>query len=275
MKIGIITFEDYENRAPGTIGSSRIRGSWVAKHNDQIEMFEPGQHYDAVVYQKAYWKEHIRDFKGVKIFDMCDPDWLDGRPVAEMLQYADAVTTSTETLAKFLRKMSKTPVQCIPDRIDPEVHVPQKSVYNERIRSAVWFGYAHNSWILDSVVEVLRQQKIQLAVIADRPYMEADAQIKYSEETIYEDLIEHDIAVLPHDDVHHRYRYKSNNKTLTCWGLKLPVVKHPEDLERLATASARETEANKRYTEVYSDWHVELSGRELVELATKLQSERR
>lgn len=272
MKIGIITFENYENRTPGSVGSSRIRGDWVAKYNNEIEIFEPGREYDAIIYQKCYWREHLEEYQGIKIFDLCDPDWLDGRPVAEMLSVVDAVTTSTETLQSYVKKMTKTPVIHVPDRIDPNVHLPQKSFFSPKITSAVWFGYSQNSWILDAVVEILRQKRIQLVVVSDRNYMEADAFIKYDGAKVYEELIQHDIAILPHDSVHHRYRYKSNNKTLSAWALKLPVVKEPADLERLASKEARVEEAETRYNEVIKDHHVRQSGIEYIDIINQVKS---
>jgi len=69
MKIGILTFELYEGRK--NIGSSRIRGRWLAKYWKEAELYKSGEDYDVMIYQKAYWVEHAKLFKGVKIFDIC------------------------------------------------------------------------------------------------------------------------------------------------------------------------------------------------------------
>ena len=74
MKIGILTFEQFHGRKD--IGSSRIRAKWVINHWPEAEEFVFGQKYDVVIYQKAYWLEHAQEFKGLKILDICDADFL-------------------------------------------------------------------------------------------------------------------------------------------------------------------------------------------------------
>jgi len=64
------------NEGRKDIGSSRIRGEWLANNCGDTEIFIQGKAYDVVIYQKAYWVEHAKLFKGIKILDLCDPDWL-------------------------------------------------------------------------------------------------------------------------------------------------------------------------------------------------------
>ena len=70
MKKGaILTFEQFHGRK--NLGSSRIRGHWLIDNWDEVELFKQGKKYDFVIYQKAYFIEHAKIFKGIKILDLC------------------------------------------------------------------------------------------------------------------------------------------------------------------------------------------------------------
>ena len=53
--------------------------------------------------------------------------------------------------------------------------------------------------------------------------------------------------------------YKSNNKTLQAWSLGMPVIKVPEDIDRLLTKEARETEGRNNRKEVEEKYDVKYS----------------
>lgn len=274
MRIAMLTMEQYENRRENSVGSSRIRGNWVQKYCKDIVPFKNGGRYDAVIYQKAYWKTHMEEFKGIKIFDLCDADWLDGRPIREVLQLCDAFTVTTKPLQKYLKQMTDKPVIIIPDRIDPEAHVPVKEVHAGSLRTVVWFGYSSNQVVLDQVANYLQGKGIQLVVISDRKYRDADINIKYNYESINQDLIAYDAAILPPYTKNIKFTYKSNNKTLTCWALKLPVIHEIPDLERFNDPEERKKEAEDRYKEVIENYHVRDSGPEYVKLIESIQKAR-
>ena len=104
MKVGFITMEKFENRQLNSVGSSRIRARWVYKYWKEAEEWKTGHKYDAVVFQKVYWRDYMKKFKGIKIFDICDPDWLDNRPVMEAIGLCDAVATSSPNLRDYIKK---------------------------------------------------------------------------------------------------------------------------------------------------------------------------
>ena len=89
--IGWVLFGNFHQKKD--IGSSRIRGKWVIEHMD-AEEFVQGKKYDTIIFQKTYWKEMARVFKGVKILDICDPDWLDGAEIINFCKDIDAVTVA-------------------------------------------------------------------------------------------------------------------------------------------------------------------------------------
>ena len=266
LKIAMLTMEAAENRRPNTVGSSRIRGRWVMKYMPQIVDFKAGFHYDAVIYQKAYFHEHMKQFKGVKIFDICDPDWMDGRPITEVAQLVDAFTVPTAPLRDFLVQITDKPVIIIPDRIDPEEHTPVKEEHIGKARSVVWFGYSTNQVVLDQCLIYLQQKLLQLVVISDRPYADADVNVKYDYATLNEEMIKHDMVIMPDYKTNLRHSFKSPNKTLTSWALKMPVAVTPEDIARFMDPEERQKEADLRYQEVMTTWHCRESGPQYIDL---------
>lgn len=275
MKIAMLTMEKFDNRRRDSIGSSRIRARWVMKYCPEIVEFKNGFAYDAVIYQKAYYKEHMEAFTGVKIFDICDPDWLDDRPIVELSEMIDAFTVTTEKMRDFISKLTDKPAIIIPDRIDPEEHTPVKEIHEGKARSAVWFGYSSNLVVLDQIVDFLQGQNISLTVISDRNYTPADANVSYDYRSINDDIIKHDFVILPDYSNDLRHSFKSNNKTLTSWALKMPVAVNPEDVFRFSDPNERNKEAEEKYKYVMEECHVKLSGPQYVDLIKKIAKDKK
>jgi len=275
MKIGVLTMEKYDNRRKNSVGSSRIRAKWVMKYTPEMVEYENGEDYDVMIYQKAYYKDHMKAFKGIKIFDLCDPDWFEHRPVREMLEFVDAVTVPTQPLADYIKQMKPDiEVMVIPDRIDPEAHNVKKRIHRGPLRSVVWFGYIENAVCLNQVIEPLRDRNITLVCISSRMYMNADVNVKYDQDTVFEEIIKHDAVIMPTYDKSSRFMFKSNNKKLTSWALGMPVLVEYEDMDRFDDPLEREAEAKKRYSEVMSNYHVQQSGREYLELIERIKQKK-
>ena len=105
MKIGYYLFEDVHGKA--NAASSRMRGHWMVKHWPEAEIYKRGKKYDVMIFQKVYFPEFSEVFKGFKILDICDPDWLN--PIArfiEMIESVDALTCPTESIAEALRNFT-------------------------------------------------------------------------------------------------------------------------------------------------------------------------
>lgn len=278
MKVGFITMEKNENRKPNSVGSSRIRAKWVWKHWDEAEEYQIGEKYDVMIFQKAYWGSMLESFKGIKIFDICDPDWLDQRPVVKVMNLCDAVTTSTEALAKFLRKIFPGKIiTCVHDRIDLTEHTLIKK-HEGKAKSCVWFGYSGNAGALDRAIDHLIERNLSLTVISDKPY-EPPRTIKpfkvvnlpYRYESIYRDLVANDIVLLP-ELLSLRGKFKSNNKTLTAWALGMPVAKIPEDLDEFSSPIAREREGTLRRKQIEAEWDVKFSVKDYKKLIVKIKN---
>lgn len=288
--IGILTMQRCESRRPGTVGSSRIRGEWLAEAWDGAELFVSGRKYAAVIYQKSYLLDHMRAFGGLKVFDFADPDWLDGRPVREALELCDACAASTEALAAEIRKFAPEgmPVRCIPDRVLLSA-VKVTKEHRGRARTCVWFGYSQNQEALDACLPTLKRLGLGLAVVSDQPYLGPrgavdgiDAawiatnvtNVPYDHETANEDIVAAgDIVLNPRLDTP-RFRLKSNNKSLQAWALGMPVAEDSDDLEALLDEKSRTDEAVRRMDEVRRLWDVKLSAGEYDQLLREAEGYR-
>lgn len=276
MNIGFATMEKIENRLPGSIGSSRIRAQWLCNYWKDAEIYKVGKKYDVMIFQKAYWQQMLESFPGVKIFDLCDPDWLVPRPVVQVMDYCDAMVTSTEALATYLRNFIKKPVICIPDRVDLHEHNP-RGVHEGRATKVGWFGYAHNMHYIQKCFGDLLEKNLELVIISDIEYVPPMGyenlhitNVKYNYENVHDELKKCDMLLLPdtNDDI--KGRFKSNNKTLTGYALGLPVAKLPEDLDRFMNPDERNQEMEMRLKEVREKWDVRLSVEEYKTLIKSL-----
>lgn len=286
MKIGFLLFEQFHGKQ--NIGSSRIRGHWLVKHwgsnsDSEAEIFRTGRKYDVIVYQKVYWVEHAKDFQGIKILDMCDADFLHwGYRIKEMVDLCHAVTTSTEALAEYMRKLTDKPVICIPDRINLEDFGEMKKDHRGKgvAKVAAWFGYSDNYPMLNTAISSLVRNKFdELIVIADRrnPYQLPPAarskilltNMPWTPETVYKDLLQADIILNPKLSSG-RWKYKSNNKTLTGWTLGIPVVHTEPELKMYLTEEARIVEGDKMFAEIREKWDVKQSVIDMKELISQL-----
>lgn len=276
MKIGFLLFENWHNKKE--IGSSKIRGHWLIKHWPGAEIFQQGGKYDVIIFQKTYWPEYCRVFKGIKILDLCDPDWTEGQPVKEMIDEVDMITTSTEALAEAVRKFTDKKVVCIPDRIDLDIHIADKK-HERTAKWVAWFGYSHNTSVLNPTINSLKRNKLMLRVISNfrPPYNKADKNIKWDNDNpsfnFNDELKKADFVILPPDN-RPRGKYKSNNKTIISWALGMPVAKSIDDLKKFTCPKERRKEVRLRLKEVQEKWDVKISVSEMQNLIKEIQNKK-
>jgi hypothetical protein len=262
MKTGILTFQMYHGKKD--IGSSRIRGEWIVNNWEDCELFRYGAHYDVVIYQKAYFVEHAKAFKGLKILDLCDPDWLSWTgSLVEMLQEVHAVSCSSMELSKAVQKFTDKPVYFIPDRIDLSIMPPPKAHIGPT-KVAVWFGYSQNFPLLDSSLKALMDRNLELIVISDNVYVPPAAfKIKltnypFSGENYLKDIQTGDIVINPRY-TKGKWKYKSENKTALSWALGIPVAHDEKELDLLMTEEQRQSTSKLGYEKVVGEYDVKLS----------------
>lgn len=270
MEVGFVTMEKVANRPINTVGTSRIRARWVAKYWPEAEEWIIGKKYDVLIFQKAWWEDMIENFKGIKIMDIADPEWLDNRahPYFGLMAKCDAVTTSTPTLANYVRQLIQhIPVVCIPDRLDLKEHQQYKKKYGKgEAKSCVWFGYSHNFHYVEKTFDKLMEKNLALTVVSNKPLTTTGdysalklRNVTYDYRMVHSEIMRHDIVLLPSTTEDLRGKFKSNNKDLTAMALGMPIAKEPEDLDRLMDPKAREKEGKAGRKEAIEKHDVRLS----------------
>ena len=262
-KIGIVCFDAYHQQK--NTASSRIRGDWLLKYWPEAERFVQGKDYDVVIYQKVYWKEHARNFKGKKILDICDPDWMDGIPVKAIAEEIDAITVPTEALNEAISKFCKKPIYVVKDRIDLETLPAPKVDSGKKAEKAVWFGYAQNMDVLDPALMFLGEQGLKLIVVSNRSLASVECEVenvKWEVETANEEIQKADFAILPRPE-NGRSKFKSENKETLANALGLPVAKTADDVRRFMDPEERKKEMAEKYPFVMAEYDVKKSVEEM------------
>lgn len=280
--VGVLTFEQFHGRKD--IGSSRIRCYWPMRYWEEAEPFVMGKEYEAVIFQKAYWIEYASIYKGVKILDMCDADFLHwGYRIKQMCDLVDAVTTSTIALQQYMMKLTDKPVIYVPDRIDFNdfKNLKKEHIGNGPTKTATWYGYSENLPMLDSAINSLVELEFeQLNVVASKsmPYrlpsaLEGKIRVvnyPWTAATWLGDIMKGDIVLNPQTQ-NGRWKYKSNNKTICAWACNLPVAHTKKELKALMTEESRVKEAEMRYTEVREKYDVKDTVNQYRELISSLR----
>lgn len=281
MKTAIISFEKYHGRRQGSIGSSMIRAKWLAEAWDEAFLWRNGDYFDSAIFQKVYWKDMFTDFKGAKILDLCDPDWMNGDVnIVEISHMVDAITCSTDELTHFIKTFVKNkPVETVPDRVNFDYFTHQKK-HDDKARNVVWFGYYGNAKVvLPQVLPSLKERGLSLTVISNNAFEPSQdfgveiQNIEWTPETAFADIQASDFAINPPSFLRN-FRFKSNNKTLVSWALGLPVANTAEDMDRFMKPEERTKEAEKRMDEVKKDWNIKLSVEQYKKLLCDIQSSR-
>lgn len=257
MKVGFLTFD--RDRQDKT-GSARIRAGNLIKYELDFELFKTGRKYDAVVFQKYYWYDYARLYDGIKILDICDPDWLVGGKdleIVRMIEDMDGVVANTEATAKYIRKLTDKPVIVVEDRHDI-AEMKERKIHKGRAKSVVWFGYSHNSQVLRPYIPKLVEEGLDLIIIADKHVTISGHQYSYFKNhehfvkwpakmsDVNKEMLKADFALLPKSRRPFD-QYKSNNKTTHCLAIGLPVAVWGDDIDRFLNEEERIKETEESY----------------------------
>ena len=261
-------FSRFHGKVPPT-GSTHIRVNQVVKYWEEAELYKYGENPDVLIFQKVYctpdykFPEH---FEGIKILDICDPDWVDGASIVETCNFMDAVTCSSEELVKFIKQFHSN-VHHIPDRFDIDL-LPEPKQHLDDAKTVVWFGYSHNAEALKQAIPLIEELNLNLIIISnDDPIANRwglrDAKdyytfVKYNEDTIYDTLKKADFAVLP-DGMRPTDKYKSNNRTIKANLAGLPVAKTADQVRGYIKSENRRKWFNENYAIIKEDYDVRKS----------------
>ncbi len=285
MIIKILTFQKKHGRKKGSIGSSVIRGEWLVNHWPEASLWTEGAYSDVLIFQKVYWEEMMRIYPGIKILDLCDPDWLTGElELVNISKLVDAITCSSKGIYKFVKGVVSVPVFFIPDRVDI-TQFKEKKKHEGKAKAVAWFGYSHNAKeVLPMVLPSLSRLKLDLIVISDsdfRPSIDYGVNIKnkrFSWETLKWDLLNADMVINPQPiEKNRRFEFKSDNKTFISWILGLPVANSAEKMEKFMDGDERKKEADIRIKEVIEQHNIKISIEEfkkVIEICQKNRNEK-
>lgn len=272
-KVGFLVFDRDRSQQSG---SARIRAANLIKYAPNYEMFQTGIKYDVVIFQKYYWHDYAKLYKGLKILDICDPDWLQGSPNMELvrlLEHMDGVVANTEATADYMRKLTSKPIVVIPDRHDMAL-MRERKIHKGRAKRVLWFGYSHNAHVLKLYIPKLMELGLHLTIISEKfvsPSGHTHSEFKQFEhwvkwpgsiEAVNKEMLKCDFALLPASRKP-QDQYKSNNKTTHAWSIGLPVAHWGDDIDRLMEEQARKAEAELHYNLTHIDYDCKNSVNEL------------
>lgn len=273
MVVRFLDFSKFNGKPPQ--GSTLIRCNQLYKCWDEADEYHYGEKVDVMVFQKVYVNDDY-DFpeklNAIKILDLCDPDWFSGHvQIKRTIDSMDAVTCSSLELTKHVSQFTDKPVIHVPDRFDLEV-IPKPQEHIGKAKNIVWFGYSHNAEALKQAVNALVENNLHLTVISnDDPIVtrwNKDLQytyVKYDEDTIYQELQKHDIALLP-PGTRAIDRFKSNNKTIKAQLAGLPVAHDRETLEKYIDPEERNKFIKLNHDRISKEYDVAQSVAQLKEI---------
>jgi len=286
MVIKFFDFSKFHNKQPPT-GSTRIRVNSLLKYWPEASLYKYGENPDILIFQKVYTNQDYLfpvHFKGVKILDICDPDWLMGTPIKQTVDAMDAITCPTKPLADFLRQLTDKPIVVIPDRWDMSI-IPKPKNHRNKAKTIAWFGYRHNAETLKPALSLINDLNLKLLVLADDnplvwqwlhgeigdKFRDNNYEfIKYEEETFYKNLQQADFCIFPPGD-RPQDIYKSNNKTIKSILAGLPVANNADDINNFLEPEKRTAWINKRYNETVRDYDCRQSVKQYKELIDELK----
>jgi len=279
-KIAFATMEKFDNREINSVGSSRIRARWLINDWPEAEEYIIGKKYDVLVFQKVYWSAMMKAFEGIKILDLCDPDWLENKPVFQYVDMADAIVTSTQALADYIKKLRPNAlVKYIADRVYLPEATPVHTKHEGQLKKLVWFGYSHNVHYLTNTYDEIIKRGIELTAISNAPIEPPlmyrgkinIVNVVYNYDTVNREMVKADAVLMPEPSGDEKAKFKSNNKTVQAWALRMPVIKTPEDLDKFTNAEEREKEAEEKRQEVEKNWDSKLSVQEYRDLILEIK----
>lgn len=282
--VRFFTYSQFHNKNP-VVGSTFIRVNQLLKYWPEAALYRYGENPDALIFQKVYVADDYqfpKHFEGIKILDICDPDWNEGMNVAETARAMDAITCSSEALAKFMQQLTDAPCIYVPDRWDVRAMKPPRE-HHGKAKTVVWFGYMHNADTLKPALRTINELGLNLLIISNddpiihrfdvREHKEYYKFKKFKQEEIDEDLRKADFAILP-GDFRPQGRFKSNNKTTKAILNGLPVATNGDELRAFVEPEARNEYLRKHYAIIKEEYDVRKSVEQLKEIIAEAQRNR-
>lgn len=273
------TFEIYHGKRG--VGSTNLRVHQLIKHWPEADLYKYGEQADVLIFQKVYVTQDyvfpIHYKEGLKILDICDPDWLEGVLIKQTIDAMDAVTCPTEPIQKFLKQLTDKPIVVIPDRYDISL-VPKPKLHKGKAKKLVWFGYAHNAVTLKPHIRSLEKMGFELTIISNEDprlerYADSEETVNYvkhpTDGEMYMELQKYDVCIMPKGS-RPQDKYKSNNKTIRANLAGLPVAHDLDSLEAVIDGDARQKVAAEAYQHAVNEYNCKTSVMQYKDLIDEL-----
>lgn len=277
---GIVPFTYFLN-AEKKAGSTFLRVDGLVENAPDFEYYQHGRQYDNLIFQKAYWIEFMELFKGPKILDLCDPDWINANiDIVAISSLVHAITCSSAQLTDIVKRLLPGKmVFHVPDRLNFRLFPEEGKQHQGTAKKAVWFGFIHNAYeTLPQLLPSIIKNKLELTIIADKPYSKDDgikelnpAFIRYHHATAYNHISNADMVLNPRSDKA-LYKYKSNNKSLIGWKFGLPVAVTNEDVDRFIHPDERNKEIHARIELVNAEYNILQSAQQYRDILSLIQT---
>lgn len=227
--------------------SDRIRGEWVIKNWPEAEVWSPNRKYDVNIIHHPGIGD-ISKLSGLKILDVCDPEWINNNSFIRLAERCDGIVVATQALKLELGKLVNKPIVVIGDGHDFSEH-PLNKEHAGIAKNIVWFGYIQNSHVLIPYKRIVKEYGLNLNIIAQKEDYYSliyglntfTNYIEWNRDTFIKEIAKNDIALLPQNGL-----FKSDNKDITATLCGLPVAKSEKDLLRFIKAEERNKEVSKR-----------------------------
>jgi hypothetical protein len=227
---GIIPFTYFVTEQK-PVGSTALRVDNLTACAPDFRKWVHGAKYDALIFQKAYWKEMMELFQGPKILDLCDPDWLrESIDIIELGSLVHAVTCSSRPLTELMQGyFPGKPVVYVPDRLLPSAFPLPEGPTADRAQSGLVRIYPQCTVRPFLLVPALKAHRMELTILSNEPYPEEDevaALRLILSGTIRPQPTPHPGLRCGAEPRSQRafFKYKSLNKSLIAWQLGLPVA---------------------------------------------------
>lgn len=265
-------------------GSTFIRMAQLEKHWPKLSRYRYGDKPDALIFQKVYCTADYKfpaHYPGIRILDICDPDWFDGSSIVETCNAMDAVVVPTQAMKDFIGQFHDK-VHIIADRFDVD-DLPEPKKHTRKAKEVCWFGYAHNAVLMKDAMPKLDELGLKLRVIANddpflhqwskQDYKEFYTFVKYNEETFYEELLKSDFVVFP-NGFRPEDAYKSNNKKIKAALVGLPTATNANEVETYMDAGNRRQWVQDNYAKIKAQYDVRNSVEQYKGLINEIATQR-
>lgn len=284
--IRFFSMSQFHNKNPIS-GSTFIRVHQLLKYWPGSALYKYGENPEVLIFQKVYCGQDYKfpaHFEGIKILDICDPDWLEGVAIKETVDAMDAITVPTKPLADFISQMTDKPIVIIPDRFDMALIGRRHKKHTGKAKTIGWFGYAHNVELIRPALPLINELSLTLHIISnENKYLfnypnsvkaENYRFTKYNESTIYQDLQQMDFVIFP-EGKRIIDKYKSNNRTTKAILAGLPVATTPAEVQLFLDGPEREKYIQKHYNKTKAEYDVKKSVQQFKDLIDEIATSKR